>query len=125
MKSGVIAAANRIFILTERVFLDRVARTLFVDDQEETLSTQKFDLLCYLLDRPSAAVSAGDLVRHGVLRPSQAQRFKGLVQELRRHLGPARDLIRPVPGYGYRIDLGVDVSGRVPPLPSAVAAPDG
>jgi hypothetical protein len=43
-------------------------------------------------------------VRAGLLRPTQAQRYRGLIMELRDRLGPARDLIRRVPGYGYRLD---------------------
>lgn len=97
--------ATRGRFLAPGVILNRDARTLWVDGNEVTLSAQKFDLLCYLVDRTGAAVCAADLVREGLLRPSQAQRYKGLIQELKRHLKSARDMIRAVPGYGYRLDL--------------------
>lgn len=87
------------------VFVDRSRRTLLVDGHEHELSAQKFDLLCYLIDHEGSAVGATELVRCGILRPSQAQRFKGLIQELRARLGSCRHRLRAVPGYGYRLDL--------------------
>lgn len=87
------------------VFVDRLRRTLLVDGQEQELSAQKFDLLCYLVDHEGTAVGATELVRCGILRPSQAQRFKGLIQELRARLGSCHHRLRAVPGYGYRLDL--------------------
>jgi len=87
------------------VFVDRSRRTLHIDGHEQGLSAQKFDLLCYLIDHEGTAVRAIELVRCGILRPSQAQRFKGLIQELRARLGSYRDRLRAVPGYGYRLDL--------------------
>jgi DNA-binding response OmpR family regulator len=86
------------------VTVERCRRTLRVLGKEQALSAQKFDLLCYLLDKRGVAISATELVRSGILRPSQAQRYKGLIHELKVHLGPARDLIRPVPGFGYRFE---------------------
>lgn len=91
--------------ITPQLSIDCGARTLWVDGREATISAQKFDLLCYLVDRAGIAVQASDLVREGLLRPSQAQRYKGLIQELKSRLGSARDLIRVVPGYGYRLDI--------------------
>lgn len=102
-ESGVQLAASRTF-LTPTVVVDRRARTLMIDGQEVILSAQKFELLCYLVDRTGVAIGTDELIRNGLLRPSQAQRYKGLIQELRGHLGSARHLIRPVPGYGYRLD---------------------
>ncbi|MGC4093577.1 MAG: hypothetical protein QM756_37900 [Polyangiaceae bacterium] len=96
-------------LLGSSVILDRRARTLWVEGSEVVISAQKFDLLCYLLDRAGAAVCSADLVRDGLIRPTQAQRYRGLIQELKRHLGSARDLIRSVPGYGYRLDLSAPV----------------
>jgi|SRR5688572_4921399 DNA-binding winged helix-turn-helix (wHTH) protein len=86
----------------ERVTLDRDARTLYVAGREQRLSSAKFELLCYLLDNAGRAISAAELVRRRLLLPSQARRYRGLVQELRASLGPARDCIVAVPGYGYR-----------------------
>lgn len=61
------------------VMLDRARRTLTVLDREDQLSAQKFELLCYFVDRAGVAVSGAELVRAGVLRPSQASRLKGLM----------------------------------------------
>lgn len=98
-------SSARSIALGSGVFVDRSRRTLLVDGHEQELSAQKFDLLCYLIHHAGTAVGATELVRCGILRPSQAQRFKGLIQELRARLGSCRDRLRAVPGYGYRLDL--------------------
>lgn len=104
-KSGTILAVRPRMHLAPEVELDRTRRTLFVKGREEALPAQKFDLLCYLVDHAGVAVTAAELVQRGLLRPSQAFRLKGLVQELRGRLGPARTLLKAVSGYGYRFDL--------------------
>ena len=104
-----VSSAN--IAIHARVRLDRARRTVIVHGCETVLSFQKFELLCYLVDRAGTAVAATELVKHGLLRPSQAQRLKGLVQELRARLGPAGELIRPVPGYGYRFDFQAQPDG--------------
>jgi DNA-binding winged helix-turn-helix (wHTH) protein len=98
------ARENRVWI-SERLCLDRTRRVLYLDGEERTLSAAKFDLLSYLFDNAGRAVSARELVRRGLLIPSQASRYKGLIAELRHHLGSERDCIRAVPGYGYRLEL--------------------
>jgi DNA-binding response OmpR family regulator len=105
--SGVVLVAELI-ALNEHVHVDRARRLLLLDGREVSLSAQKFDVLCHFVARAGIAVGASELVKAGLLRPSQAQRFKGLVQELRVRLGPARDLISAVPGYGYRFEFGSD-----------------
>lgn len=87
------------------VVLDRAARRLSVRGAEQPISVQKFELLCYLADRPGRAVDPRELVRAGVIRPTQVQRMRALMAELRDRLGPAGALIRTVPGFGYRLDL--------------------
>jgi DNA-binding response OmpR family regulator len=91
--------------LCRTVEIDRAARVLYVGGERRTPSATKFDLLLYLLDRAGRAVSARELVAQGLLLPTQVERFRGIIRELRRYLGPAGDLIRPVTGYGYRLDL--------------------
>jgi DNA-binding response OmpR family regulator len=118
LQSGTFPVAEVSTEATRTVVINRARRTLRVDGREYTISVQKFDLLCYLVDKAGIAVRAADLVRDGLLRPAQAQRYKGLIGELRAHLGPARDLICAVPGYGYRFD-GLGVTGF------AQRAPDG
>jgi DNA-binding response OmpR family regulator len=98
------AHASRVWV-SERLCLDRTRRVLYLDGEERTLSAAKFDLLSYLFDNAGRAVSARELVRRGLLIPSQASRYKGLIAELRHHLGSERDCIRAVPGYGYRLEL--------------------
>ena len=85
--------------------LDRSARVLFIDGEPRTLSAAKFNLLCYFLDHAGRAVSARELVTRGILLPTQVARFRCVVRELRNHLGSARNLISPVSGYGYRLDV--------------------
>jgi DNA-binding response OmpR family regulator len=87
------------------VVLDRVARRLSVLGHEQPISLQKFELLCYLADRPGRAVEPQELVKAGVIRPTQVQRIRALIGELRDRLGPAASLITTVPGFGYRLDL--------------------
>jgi DNA-binding response OmpR family regulator len=87
------------------VVLDRVARRLSVLGHEQPISLQKFELLCYLADRPGRAVEPSELVKAGVIRPTQVQRIRALIAELRDRLGPAANLITTVPGFGYRLDL--------------------
>lgn len=99
------------------VQLDRARRTVWVDGHETVLPAQKFDLLCYLVNHSGVAVSARELVSAGLLRPSQAQRYKGLILELKNRLGPARDRLRAVPGYGYLWDAEPDT-----PHPDRAAA---
>jgi DNA-binding response OmpR family regulator len=96
--------ANRVWV-SERLCLDRTRRVLYLDGQERTLSAAKFDLFSYLFDNAGRAVSARELVQRGLLLPSQASRYKGLIAELRAHLGGERACIRAVPGYGYRLEL--------------------
>lgn len=97
-------AAGRTWI-SPRMCVDRDARLLYIDGRACSLSSAKFDLLTYLLDHAGRAVPSQELVQRGLLRPSQASRYKGLIAELRRHLGAERDCIRAVPGYGYRLDV--------------------
>jgi len=85
--------------------LDRSARVLFIDGEPRTLTAAKFDLLCYFLDHAGRAVSARELVAQGLLLPTQVARFRCVVRELRNYLGSARNLIRAVTGYGYRLDV--------------------
>ena len=87
------------------VVLDRAARRLSVMGCEQPISVQKFELLCYLADRPGRAIEPRELVRSGVIRPTQVQRLRALIGELRGRLGPAGRLITTVPGFGYRLDL--------------------
>jgi DNA-binding response OmpR family regulator len=82
-----------------------VARRLSVLGQEQPMSVQKFELLCYLADRAGRAVDPRELVKSGVIRPAQVQRIRALIAELRGRLGPASSLITTVPGFGYRLDL--------------------
>jgi DNA-binding response OmpR family regulator len=100
--------------VSARLCIDRTARLLYLDGERRSLSSAKFDLFAYLLDNAGRAVSAHELVHKGLLLPSQASRYKGLIAELRQRLGAERDCIRAVPGYGYRLDLG-DGTGTLPP----------
>jgi DNA-binding response OmpR family regulator len=84
--------------------LDRSARVLYIDGERRTPPAAKFDLLCYFLDHAGQAVSARELVAHGLLLPTQVARFRCVIRELRHYLGSAANLIRPVSGYGYRLD---------------------
>lgn len=83
------AEASRPFVEKARfdlgagISVDRQRRTLIVDGLETRLSAQKFELLCYLIAHAGVAVSAQELVGVGLLRRSQASRFKGLMHELR------------------------------------------
>jgi DNA-binding response OmpR family regulator len=112
--SSVMLASSATVALNELVVIDRARRLLLVDGREQVLSAQKFELLCYLVEKAGVAVGAQELVKCGLLRPSQASRFKGVVQELRARLGPARTLISAVPGYGYRFDFETE---RLPVAP--------
>ncbi|HEY3498520.1 MAG TPA: hypothetical protein VGK73_27705 [Polyangiaceae bacterium] len=110
---GALMTARRLELRSEgetwispRLRLDRTARVLYVDGEKRTLTAAKFDLFAYLVDHAGRAVPARELVERGLLLPSQASRYKGLIAELRQHLGIERDCIRAVPGYGYRLDLG-------------------
>jgi DNA-binding response OmpR family regulator len=91
--------------LGANVVLDREARLLSVRGVEQPISVQKFNLLCYLADRPGRAVDPRELVRAGVIRSTQVPRMRALIAELRRVLGPAGNLVRTVPGFGYRFEL--------------------
>lgn len=84
--------------------IDRVGRRVLLGVHEARLSSQKFDLLCYFVDHAGRAVTARDLVRLNILRPSQAGRFKCLVRELRQALRFTGGNFRAVPGYGYRYE---------------------
>jgi DNA-binding response OmpR family regulator len=106
------------------VVLDRVARRLSVLGQEQPISAQKFELLCYLADRPGRAVEPRELVRFGVIRATQVPRLRALIAELRGRLGPASKLITTVPGFGYRLDLPRAVPSRTEtPERASAAAP--
>jgi hypothetical protein len=98
-------SSSRASVISPRVHIDFDRRLLVVDGVKTVISAQRFDVLCYFLDCHGAAVSPQDLVRKGLLRPSQAKRFKGFMQELKQLLGPARDVVSAVPGFGYRIDV--------------------
>lgn len=91
--------------LGRAVELDRVARVLYIDGERRTPTASKFDLLCYFVDHAGRAVSARELVARGLLLPTQVARFRSVIRELRNYLGPGRNLIRPVTGYGYRLDV--------------------
>jgi DNA-binding response OmpR family regulator len=90
--------------LSEACGIDLAGRCLRIGTCELPLTKGKFDLLEYLVRHPGRAVSADELVRGGVLAPSQRSRYRAIVLELRDKLGDARDCIRTVPGYGYRFD---------------------
>jgi DNA-binding winged helix-turn-helix (wHTH) protein len=99
--------------------IDRSARLVYVEGRTRALSATKFDLFCYMIDHAGRAISASELVRHRLLLPSQAARFKGLIAELRGYLGTQRDCIQAVPGYGYRLEVEADgrSTGTSAPLP--------
>jgi DNA-binding response OmpR family regulator len=113
--SGTMRAAS-ITHLGKQVILDRTGRRLWIAGEEQALSSQKFELLRYFADHPGKAIDARELVRAGLLRPTQAQRYRALIMELRERLGPARCLLRVVPGYGYRLDpLEANAGELLPP----------
>jgi DNA-binding response OmpR family regulator len=105
--SGILRKAPLLRV-SEDVYLDREGRRLWVAGREQSLTAQKFDILCYFLDRPGRAISARELVAARVLQPSQGQRYRGVIMELRERLGGAGRLIHAVPGYGYRFDASED-----------------
>jgi DNA-binding response OmpR family regulator len=86
------------------VVLDLSARCLRIERDEVRLSCDKFELLRYLVNCTGRAVSADELVCKRIFLRSQAARYKAIVFELRRKLGPAWRSIRSVPGYGYRFE---------------------
>lgn len=92
--------------------VDRRAREVLVDGEHRRLTAIKFDILCYFLDNIGRAIPADELVRKGILLASQRSRYKCIVFELRRSLGSAADLIRVVPGYGYRMDASAELPKR-------------
>jgi DNA-binding response OmpR family regulator len=91
--------------LCPNVEVDRSARVLYIDGEQRTPTAAKFDLLCYFLDHAGQAVSARELVAQGLLLPTQVARFRCIIHELRHYLGAAGNLVRPVSGYGYRLDI--------------------
>ena len=90
--------------LSRSCVVDLDARCLRIGDAERRLTREKFELLEYLLRHVGHAVSADQLVRAGILSRSQRMRFRAIVLELRNKLGDAREVIRTVPGYGYRLE---------------------
>jgi DNA-binding response OmpR family regulator len=121
-----VAQHRRSIALGPGVVLDRVARRLSVLGEEQPISVQKFELLCYLADRAGRAVEPRELVRSGVIRATQVPRLRALIAELRGRLGPASRLITTVPGFGYRLDLPRAVPSRAetPERASAAASAD-
>lgn len=105
---GLIGRSGALTHVSAHLAIDRSARLVYVDGQLRELSAAKFDLFCYLVEHAGRAISASELVRQRLLLPSQAARFKGLIAELRGHLGTQRDCIRAVPGYGYRLEVRAD-----------------
>jgi DNA-binding response OmpR family regulator len=95
--------------LSRSCVLDLDARCLRIGDTERRLTREKFELLAFLTRHVGHAVSAEQLVQAGILSRSQRSRFRAIVLELRNKLGDAREVIRTVPGYGYRLEPLSDV----------------
>lgn len=103
---------RRFIPLSPSCGLDLEGRCLRQGESEQPLTKGKFDLLEYLVRHAGRAVSADELVRKGVLAPSQRARYRAIVLELRAKLGDASATIRTVPGYGYRFDPPLEGAGE-------------
>lgn len=99
--------------------LDDACRLLVLGNEEVHLSPKAFDLLAFLLDHRSRAVSKAELQQH--LWPTtfvEETNIAGLVAEIRRALrDPAHEplFIRTVYAFGYRFVGEVTVGPKVAP----------
>lgn len=90
--------------LGDDVLLDLNRCCLLVDGALQALTPDRFKLLTYFIANPGRVITAQELVRQGVLLPSQKTRFRAAICELRKHLGKAAECIHLVRGYGYRYE---------------------
>jgi DNA-binding response OmpR family regulator len=97
-------AEPRMVRLGPQVELDLTSRILVVSGHAKRLTNMKYEVLCYFIANRGRAVSANELTQRGLLQRSQAGRFRAIALELRRLLGPARELLISVPGHGYRLE---------------------
>jgi len=98
-------SSTRPIDLGQGVALSLDGRALVVRGNSQAITPDAWQLLEYFLRNPGRAISPSELVRKGILLASQAPRYRALVFDLRRKLGPARGRISLVRGFGYRFDL--------------------
>jgi DNA-binding response OmpR family regulator len=91
--------------LGDGVRLDIAGVALIADGCAHALTPDCFRLLEYLINNAGRAITSAELVRKGVLLVTQAARYRAMMFELRRRLGPARERISLVRGFGYRFDF--------------------
>jgi DNA-binding winged helix-turn-helix (wHTH) protein len=103
--------------------LDYATRQLLLNDAEVHLSRKAFELLAFLVEHRSRAVSKGELQQH--LWPEtfvEETNLATLIAEIRRALGdPAATprFVRTVYGFGYRFvaEAQADVPSAPSPIP--------
>lgn len=81
---------------------DADTHSLRINGKERPLTPETYRLLSYLVSHPGRVITAEELVRAGVLLPTQRSRYRAVVWQLRKHLGEAASLIQLVRGFGYR-----------------------
>ena len=97
-----------------QLILDPDGRKVFLDGKPLTLSGKPYALLHLLYENRGRAVSTLDIKKQ-VWKERRLgadgmplvanQEVYTLVRRLRERLGPHRDLVRMVPGFGYSLDL--------------------
>lgn len=99
--------------------VDLGLRSVRVDGRCVHLTYREFELLGYLLARPSCTVSRADLIRDVWRDRPQAGAHDGSqrtvdthVRRLRAKLGPYGRMVTTVRGHGYRCDPGPDADVR-------------
>lgn len=89
------------------LFIDKVAREVYVKGQKINLTQKEYELLLYLYERQNIALSREQILNsvwgyeyYGDLRTVDTH-----IKNLREKLGDLRDYIKTVRGYGYKFEV--------------------
>lgn len=88
-------------LISGTLVLDRMARKLWLDGREVTLTPRAFDILTKLMEKAPEVVSPDRLLEWIGLYDVETNAVRQRIAELRKALGAKSDLIETVVGAGY------------------------
>ncbi|NMD32487.1 MAG: response regulator transcription factor [Firmicutes bacterium] len=94
---------------SDGVTLDKNLKKVFVDEREEELSRKEFELMCLFMENPGRTLTRELIIDIVWGRDSDFVYDNTLsvnIRRLRQKLGPYRNRIQTVRGFGYRWDEG-------------------
>ena len=91
----------------EDLLIDNKGHSVFIDDEEVSLTPKEYNLLLYLVENKNIALSREQLLNKvwGYDFYGDDRTIDTHIKMLRNNLGKYRDLIKTVHGVGYKIEI--------------------